>query len=334
MGACLSLSGQFARFGRQAARALEVWASFDDSTEILIEDDGSDVAHLNAVLPGVSERTDLLLGPYSTVLMRSAGEMAAEAGWLVWNHGGSGDDVETAHPGYVVSILTPTSRYTEPFVTHVAAQGKPLPELRIAHGKGRFGRQVASGARACANRLGFDRHRTGPSDEVLRYEPPDNWVLITAGTFEEDVYVVRRAQSAARPPRLICAVAAGVEDFREVVDNPEGIFGIAQWYPGTGRPAELGPGEREFMRAYHQATGELPGYPAVQAVAGAVIASHCARQSGGTERELLWSSATALDTSTMFGPFQVDRISGAQVAHRTTLVQWIDGERIAIAGVS
>ena len=56
-------------------------------------------------------RSDLLLGPYFTVLRRAADDMAAEAGWLVWNHGGSGDDVETAHPGHVVSVLTPTSRY-------------------------------------------------------------------------------------------------------------------------------------------------------------------------------------------------------------------------------
>jgi hypothetical protein len=43
-------------------------------------------------------RSDLLLGPYFTVLRRAADDMAAKAGWPVWNHGGSGDDVETAHP--------------------------------------------------------------------------------------------------------------------------------------------------------------------------------------------------------------------------------------------
>jgi hypothetical protein len=43
-------------------------------------------------------RSDLLLGPYFTVLRRAADDMAAEAGWLVWNHGGSGDDVERLTP--------------------------------------------------------------------------------------------------------------------------------------------------------------------------------------------------------------------------------------------
>ena len=54
--------------------------------------------------------------------MRAAGRMAAESGWLVWNQGGSGDDVERAHPGHVVSILTPTSRYAEPFLRRLASE--------------------------------------------------------------------------------------------------------------------------------------------------------------------------------------------------------------------
>ena len=98
IGACLSLSGRFAQFGRQAAQGLETWRSLDGTAEILVEDDRSDRRTLETVLPGVAARCDILLGPYSTQLMRAAGRMAAESGWLVWNHGGSGDDVEGAHP--------------------------------------------------------------------------------------------------------------------------------------------------------------------------------------------------------------------------------------------
>ncbi len=122
IGACLSLSGRFAQFGRQAAQGLETWRALDGTADILIEDDGSDRRTLEAVLPGVATRCNILLGPYSTQLMRAAGRMAAESGWLVWNHGGSGDDVESATPGHVVSILTPTSRYAEPFLLRLASE--------------------------------------------------------------------------------------------------------------------------------------------------------------------------------------------------------------------
>ncbi len=38
VGACLSLSGRFSRFGRQAARALQAWASLDGGAQVLIEE--------------------------------------------------------------------------------------------------------------------------------------------------------------------------------------------------------------------------------------------------------------------------------------------------------
>ena len=82
IGACLSLSGRFAQFGRQAARGLETWLSLDGAADILVEDDCSDRRTLESVLLGVAARCDILLGPYSTQLMRTAGRMAAEAGWL------------------------------------------------------------------------------------------------------------------------------------------------------------------------------------------------------------------------------------------------------------
>src|SRR2546429_8917816 len=90
IGACLSLSGKYAQFGRQALRGLEAWSSLGGTADLLAEDDRSDRRALEAVLPGVAARCDLLLGPYSTQLMRTAGRVAGAAGWLGWNHGGVG----------------------------------------------------------------------------------------------------------------------------------------------------------------------------------------------------------------------------------------------------
>ena len=106
------------------------------------------------LLPDVAARCDILLGPYSTILMRAAGRMAAEAGWLVWNHGGSGDDVEEAHPGHVVSVLTPTSRYAEPFLLRLASErrsyARPVHRSRARQLRppgGRGGEAIAAQSR-------------------------------------------------------------------------------------------------------------------------------------------------------------------------------------------
>ena len=78
--------------------------------------------------------------------------MAAAAGWLVWNQGGSGDDVQVACPGHVVPLPTPASRYAERFIREVVG-GSGL-ELWIGPGKGSFGRQVADGAQKIAEQIG------------------------------------------------------------------------------------------------------------------------------------------------------------------------------------
>jgi hypothetical protein len=329
VGACLSLSGRFAPFGRQAARGLEVWAELDGSAEVLIEEDASDVRQLQALLPGLAARCDLLLGPYSTVLMRAAGDMAAENGWLIWNHGGSGDDVQTAHPGHVVSVLTPTSRYMEPFLDHLATEAGSAQELRIVHAKGRFGRQVASGAETYARHLGFKNVRMGPADEILAEDLPDRWTLITAGTFEDDTQTVIRARRLAKLPRITCAVAAGVQEFGRAVQRPDGTFGIAQWFSGGHHAVLAGPSEHDFLDVYCATADAMPDYPAIQAVASASIAAHCARHARSTDPESLWQVAAALDTTTLYGAFRIDEITGAQVSHQTVLTRWIDGALVA-----
>src|SRR5271166_3347969 len=63
VGACLSLSGRYARFGRQAARGLDAWRSLDGAADLIVADDRSDPRTLADALPGVAARCDVLLGP-------------------------------------------------------------------------------------------------------------------------------------------------------------------------------------------------------------------------------------------------------------------------------
>ena len=321
VGACLSLSGRFGQFGRQAAAGLEIWQQLTGHADLLIEDDRSDPRQLETVLPSVAARCDLLLGPYSSLLMRTAGQIATDAGLLLWNHGGSGD--EAAWPGHVVSVLTPTADYFRPFIARLR-QETPHPVIRLAQGKGTFGRQVAEGAEAHARANGLTVQRLD-TDGVFADAPDEDWVLLTAGTFEHDISVVRRALQFGQQPRLICAVAAGVRAFGEAVQCPDGTFGIAQWFPGSALEVETGPAEDEFVAAYSRLLATPPDYPAVQAAATAALAVHCARTAESTSRPSLWTAAAALDTTTMFGPFTIDPVTGAQTGHHTTLVQWSNG---------
>jgi hypothetical protein len=245
--------------------------------------------------------------------------VAADAGWLLWNHGGSGDDVEAAHPGHIVSILTPTSRYAEPFLRKLAAS-QPDTRLCLAHGRGSFGKQVVAGAEVSAARLGIETYRINQAGEL---PSPGPWNLFSAGSFEEDVAMVSRARSLPNPPGLICAVAAGVREFSEATAaDIAGVFGVGQWFPGVAPIPDLGPDEAGFLAAYSALSGGMiPDYPAVQAAAGAVVAAHCARLARGSTRAELWQAASVLDARTLFGGFKINT-EGTQVSHEAALVRW------------
>jgi branched-chain amino acid transport system substrate-binding protein len=329
---CLSLSGRYARFGRQAADGLRAWQSLiGDEIELCVEDDGSDPDRVAGALARVAGQCELLLGPYSTQLMRAAGRALEEVDRLLWNHGGSGDDVQTQRAGRLVSVLAPTSRYAEPFVRACASEAT-RGRLWVVRGRGRFARQVAAGAVRQAERVGLQvlekrAYENGASLE----EAPETWDLFSVGTFEDDVAIVNDARSAPRPPRAVCSVAAGVRDFASMVDDPEGIHGIAQWFPGREARPELGPTEHDFATAYHRIADAWPDYPAVQAAATGALALHCAQVAGTTEADALWAAATGLETTTLYGAFRIDSQTGVQLGHAPVLLRWDGGERALVA---
>lgn len=309
----LSLTGRFGRFGRQAAAALDTWRRLNHEVELVVEDDESEKERVRSNIVGMAKRCDLLLGPYSTVLMRAAAETASDHDCLVWNHGGSGDDVQVAAPGHVVSVLTPTSRYADSFVQFLAGLPDRLP-LALAQGRGSFARQLVAGAEAAAERHGLSTTRL--DDGSIPTEPSD---LFSAGTFEDDVALISAALEWERRPRNVGSVAAGVRDFGEAVAITEGVLGVAQWFPGVARAIDVGPTEHEFLAAHRSGT---PDYPAVQAVAAAALAVRCAVSAGSTARADLWRVATGTRATTLFGDFSVDPTTGAQIGHRMALVRW------------
>ena len=114
------------------------------------------------------------------------------------------------------------------------------------------------------------------------------------------------------------------------VDRPDGIYGIAQWFPGRGEEPELGPSEEAFLTEYASVAESAPDYPAVQAAAGAVLATRCAELAGSVVREALWEAAISLETSTLVGGFKVDPSTGAQIKQTPVLLRW-HGESLALA---
>lgn len=321
-GACLSLSGRFAQFGRQAADGLQLWAE-QHGAELTIADDESDPEALVLRLWALAPDANLLFGPYSTVLMRAAIPVAEQEGRLLFNHGGSGGRLDV--PGRVVNILTPARRYADPFVGLLAEAGHA--RLFTTTGRGAFGRDVIEGAAEAARAAGV-----AVAGLDFDNPPVGIWDLLSAGVYEDDVAAVRHARALANPPRRLCSVAAGVASFAEDAGNSEGVYGIGQWAPGASGPVDVGMAEAEFLAAWRDRFDAIPDYPGVQAYAAGVIAEAAIRATGSTEPGDLWRMLTALDCTTVFGRFRIDPASGVQVGHESVLTRWRNGVSAVVVG--
>lgn len=323
-GACLSLSGRFARFGTQAAHGLELWAE-ETGADLTIADDRSDPAELGRGLTSIAVEVDLLFGPYSTVLTRAAVPVAERSGRLLINHGGAGGALDL--PGLVVNVLTPARRYAEPFVERLAQlQAAPL---FTAAGRGTFARDVVNGAADAARSANL-------RVEALDQPPSGPWDLLSAGVYEDDIATVRAARALPNPPRHVGSLAAGVASFADDVseasdgnggNDAEGTFGIGQWASGQAGNVDHGMTETRFLTKWRDRFGGTPDYPAVQAYAAGIIASAALTRARSSSPDALWHAAKTLDIATVFGRFRLDPETGEQTGHRTVLTRWHHGRQ-------
>jgi hypothetical protein len=253
VGAPLSLTGRYGFLGRLAAAGLRQVVQGARTLggirmgrerlapELHVVDDGGTRTGVRGALEEVAE-AGLLVGPYGSDLVDEAARWAAERGRVLWNHGGSADQVERL-PG-VVSVPSPASRYLGA-VLEALADSLPGARVLVAAGRGPFGRSAAQGAGEAADRLGMTLVGTVAPEEVP--EASDADVVLAAGTFAEDVELVRRLRAR---PAAVAAVAAGISLFGPTLGpGAEGILGPSQWEEGARFPVDLGPRQADAVRA-------------------------------------------------------------------------------------
>ncbi len=345
LGAALSLTGRYALMGRLAAVGL--WQVVGDvqalrgvrvGTERLapalaVVDDESTREGVRRALDDLAA-ADVLIGPYGSDLVEEAAEFAAERGRVLWNHGGSADQVQGL-PG-VVSVLSPASAYAGP-VLEALVDLVPRVRLLIASGAGRFAQSVADGARRAAERLGMDvvgtvSHADVPIDLAKQAD-----VLLAAGTFADDLELLRRLQER---PSVVAAVGAGIGRFgAEIGYRAEGVMGPSQWEEGVHLRADVAPSGAEIIRSLRaavmtglrsEATGRHVDYLTAQAYAAGLVAMRCVEEAGTTQDAAVERVAREFQCTTFFGRFGLGE-DGRQRDHEMLAVQWQDGVKRVVA---
>jgi len=312
----LSLTGPFARQGTEAAQGMEFWAEEAGVRLTVVDDGGLRSAALQAYTAWLDRGVDLLFGPYASGLVRAVAPLACDAGRLLYNHGGSADDL--ARPG-LVSLPAPASTYFHGAVQEAVA--RQVDRLLVARGPGRFAQAVAAGAVARASQRGIDAQTIMMGS--LTAADVAGAALLVVGRFEEDVAVVRRVRGWPRAPALLAAVAAGLPAFGEQLGPAaEDLLGPVQWWLSRRRP-EVGPSGANFAGRYRRRTGREPSYVAAQAAAAGYLAGAAHRQRLAAETVRQWT------TSTLLGSFALDD-GWHQVGHRVRTIRWRHGRMVPV----
>jgi branched-chain amino acid transport system substrate-binding protein len=339
VGAPASLSGRYHRQGRLAASAIQqavedvarrggVQAGAERLVpQAAVLDDGSTRAGVRRALDYL-ERAELLVGPYGNDLMIDAASWAEGRPALIWNHGASADDVQRLRS--LVSVSSPASRYLASVLEALAGQ-MPGARVVVAARPSAFGRAAARGVLDAASRLGFQVERVVSHEEVG--DAPDEDVLLAAGSFEDDVGLLKKL---ARRPSAVALVAGGLGDFvLEAGTRAEGVLAPSQWEEGIRVDPDTGPHSADVVRALRARLSPVLGtgrsfgvvdYPAAQAYAAVVLALRCVEEAGSPEAPALKEVAKRLRCTTFFGRFGLGD-DGRQSEHDLVVVQWHEGAK-------
>jgi branched-chain amino acid transport system substrate-binding protein len=363
VGLSLSLSGAYAAMGRQAEAAVKLFVDDLNASgglkvggrthELALEchDDRSDprrCAEIYAALCG-PRPADLLLGPYSSGLTRAAAPIAEAAGMVMLNHGGADDGLHAQGMRMLVGVLSPASDYLLAFARLLAELKFWRKRLAIVTAPAPFAGAVGEGLeRSCHERharwhgvrvrLKYRGDFAG-TDAIARLLAALKRnrinVLASAGSFAQDVALMRAVVASNLNLPVLACVAAGVQGFAdELGEDADGIVGPSQWEAHARIAPELGPPPDEFARRMRATGIRECDYPAAQAYAAGLIGCAAMRACASLDQRRVREALGEMRTSTLFGDFAIDRVSGRQIAHRMLLVQWHMGHKEIIEPAS
>ncbi len=359
VGLSLSLSGGYAAMGRQAEAAVKLFV--DDlnaagglrigarTCELALKchDDRSEAlpcAEIYRALCGPA-RVDLLLGPYSSRLARVAAPIAEAAGMMMLNHGGADDGLYTRGMRMLVGVLSPASDYLVAFARLLVELKFWRKRLAIVTAATPFAGAVGAGLeQACHERRARRRgvrvrlkyRGDFARDQALARLLPAlrrNRInaLAAAGSFAQDVALMRAVVASNLNLPVLGCVAAGVHGFAEALgEGADGIVGPSQWEEHAQIVPELGPAPGEFARRMRASGYRECDYPAAQAYAAGLIGCAAIRECDSLDQRRLRGALGEMRTSTLYGDFAIDRVSGRQIAHKVLLVQWHMGHKVII----
>src|SRR6266852_117262 len=351
VGLSISLTGRFSALGRQALDGLRLWQFYVNGQDgitigqtapqpirLVFYDDQSraSLARENTLRLLREDRVDALFGPYSSGLTLTVAEVAHEHGRVLWNHGGSSDEIFNRGWQHVVSTPAPASDYLRDLPRWLEGQAPALRRICIVYStRGTFATHIARGIvqaatpEYSAQLMSYSALDFGVLLRELHASQPE--ILVLAGSFEQEIQIMRARWRWPTSIRAVAAVAAGVQSFHDELGRAaEGVIGPSQWEAHATFSAGIGPDAFWFLRNFQKQFRRKPEYTAAGSFAVGLIFKECVRRAGSLQDNNLLATAAELDGYTFYGRFRLDSASRRQVGHRILLIQWVRDHKVLL----
>ncbi len=352
IGLPATLSGRHAIQGRESLRGIKLFTDHLRSRggiktaegeslvpELIFYDDGSlpQKTSENTLRLIEKDRVDILLGPYSSSLTLACVETAEKTQRVVWNYGGSLDDIPSHSRGMIVSAITEASSYFHAVVDMIHdCYGKTVEISVLRLAGSRFSETVCEGALLRAEKLSISAavydFPSGTEDfsSILSSEKSQGaCCVLCCGGMEDDINLARWiSRNSAGTFGLVATLAAAVNEFeKRLGPEAEGFVSTSQWEPTLSVSVDFGPSLREFSDEFARAYGYTPDYTAAQSYNMGLIIEKLIERTGKTDEQALLREALRSRFTTFYGDFRIDPETLRQIGHRMLVTQWQDGEK-------
>lgn len=354
VGLSVSTSGRFQREGQQALNGILLWQSYANaqggisaggdispSVHLIWYDDGSRVSGTreNVLRLLWDDRVDILFGPYSSSLTMAAAEIAEGHKKILWNYGGTSDEIFGRGWHYIIGISSPAGDYFRTLPRWLADEHPELRRITVLYSaSGTFGRQVCGGVIESAQEsahsvdlVPFDSPLKDRDLVVSRLLDLSPEAVVLAGNFQDELAIMRTRPHWPTTVHTTAAVAAGIGTFSsELGTMADGVLGPSQWEPDMSFPINVGPSSDWFVSSFQKQFGNAPDYIAAGGFAAGLMVAECIRGSASLDIERLRCIASQLDCNTLYGRFRIDAENGKQLGHRMPLIRWENGKKVVL----
>jgi branched-chain amino acid transport system substrate-binding protein len=346
-GISISLSGRYSIQGKGSFEGLCLWVRDVNQSggifvkeyskklpvELVYYDDESLIDKCQKLVERliVDDKVDVLIGPYSSGHTLAAAPIAERYKKILWNHGGSSDEIFGKGFTYVVSTITPASRYSIGIIDMVRGLDKEAKRISIfqAEDSG-FSASVVEGAKRYSEERGFQvigfKYPSDTKDfsfllKRVKENNPD--IILGMGRADDDLILARQIIENKVNAKAIGLVVAGIKEFRETLGkDTEGFLGSSQWERGIRIKPDFGLSPQEFFERFKNTYNKEPDYTAAQSYNIGLVIERCIEESGTLNDLSLRETVKRIEFKTLYGDFKIDPITGNQIGHKTVVVQW------------